>query len=304
MPNSPSVRTFIPNWPSIWKCYSDNLHLYQNALKPDIKEIDFNYSTGSLIMRFKLNLYEIKLFYASDRPQVFVGIHSPYVPDNPMIGGQAIYPGNRYEFIVELDKEEHRLPPPYQTSCRDNGPSEDAIPFTNPNSYEMCLEMCRSEFFNELFSCKGALTMFSAASDMCNFNFDGGKLNKISKPLSAIRRRRHSCIQNCKPECLKLHYKYKMSVRGANTALGDPADFDEITIFVKNTEVTVLRHVPLYGSGETFSYIGGLVGFWLGVSVFTFTDTIEKLYRKAVNWKMSFKMNNVQSAPTSVIHLD
>ncbi|CAL1289829.1 unnamed protein product [Larinioides sclopetarius] len=184
-------------------------------------EIDFNYTEGSYIMGFQLNLFEIRFFYASSRPQVFIGIHSPFVPNNPLEDGLAIYPGKSYELQVELEKEEHSLPPPYQTSCSDNGPSEDVKPFTNPNSYQ-----------------------------------------------------------------------------------ADPDDFAKILIFVKNTEVSMLRHVPLYGSGEVFSYVGGLAGFWLGVSVFSFTDIIEKLYRKAMNWMVNFRLENVQNALFLEAHHD
>ncbi|GBN40242.1 hypothetical protein AVEN_72318-1 [Araneus ventricosus] len=35
------------------------------------------------------------------------------------------------------EKEEHLQPPPYQTDCRDNGPSEDAEESTRPNSFQV-----------------------------------------------------------------------------------------------------------------------------------------------------------------------
>ncbi|CAL1289852.1 unnamed protein product [Larinioides sclopetarius] len=252
-------------------------------------------------------MYKIRLFYALVKPQVFIGIHSPFVPNNPTFDGTAIYPGKAHEFQVELDREEHRLPPPYQTNCKDNGPSEDAKPLTNPNSYQMCLEMCKSEFSTKVYDCNLALTMVSAISDLCFQSRNGMKPIRHSKPISELKKRRQSCMQDCRPECLKLQYKYKMASKDLDIdgkSQEDPNNFAQINIYVKNTEVTVLRHVPLYGSGETFSYIGGLVGFWLGVSVFTFTDTIEKLYRKAVYWKMSLKVDGVQSAPSLEIHHD
>ncbi|CAL1289853.1 unnamed protein product [Larinioides sclopetarius] len=171
----------------------------------------------------------------------------------------------------------------------------------------MCLEMCKSEFSTKVYDCNLALTMVSAISDLCFQSRNGMKPIRHSKPISELKKRRQSCMQDCRPECLKLQYKYKMASKDLDIdgkSQEDPNNFAQINIYVKNTEVTVLRHVPLYGSGETFSYIGGLVGFWLGVSVFTFTDTIEKLYRKAVYWKMSLKVDGVQSAPSLEIHHD
>ncbi|CAL1289820.1 unnamed protein product [Larinioides sclopetarius] len=166
----------------------------------------------------------------------------------------------------------------------------------------MCLEMCRGEFSKEIFGCNAALTMISSPIDLCYISFN--RKNLSSKSLREIKKKRHNCIQNCKPECLKLHYKHSLTVRDLNIDWADSTDLAEITISVKNTGVIILRHVPLYGSGEIFSHIGGLVGFWLGVSVFTFTDVIEKLCQKAIHWKKSLRMDNVQNSPTSEIHLD
>ncbi|GBM77137.1 hypothetical protein AVEN_209084-1, partial [Araneus ventricosus] len=77
-----------------------------------------------------------------------------------------------------------------------------------------------------------------------------------------------------------------------------------IRFYVKNPEVTVLRHVPLYGSGEIFSHVGGLLGCWLGISVFTVTDIMEKGFWKVVRWRKIFKEREEKRAPTSEIHQD
>ncbi|GBM32760.1 hypothetical protein AVEN_83730-1 [Araneus ventricosus] len=105
------------------------------------------------------------------------------------------------------EKEEHLLPPPYQTNCRDNGPSKDAKNFTNPNSYEMCLEMCDSELAKNVFGCHTEMTMASSPSDFC--------LRIISKSILGERelmeKQKHlSCVQNCRPGCLNLHYSYQL----------------------------------------------------------------------------------------------
>ncbi|CAL1289826.1 unnamed protein product [Larinioides sclopetarius] len=272
-----TTRTFVNSSPRALKCYSENLHLYQSGVRPTTMEIDFNYTEGSYIMGFQLNLFEIRFFYASSRPQVFIGIHSPFVPNNPLEDGLAIYPGKSYELQVELEKEEHSLPPPYQTSCSDNGPSEDVKPFTNPNSYQMCLEMCKGEFSTKVYGCNLAFTMVSSLKDLCLYQKYSGEIpSRYFKPLSELKKKRHRCMQNCKQECLKLQYKYTV------------AESDLIS----------------ESSGEVFSYVGGLAGFWLGVSVFSFTDIIEKLYRKAMNWMVNFRLENVQNALFLEAHHD
>ncbi|GBM61345.1 hypothetical protein AVEN_150491-1, partial [Araneus ventricosus] len=89
------------------------------------------------IFEYAVSLRELLLFETIDRPQVFLGIHSPFIPMNPVTNGHALIGGYNYRFEVQLEKEEHLLPPPYQTSCKDNGPSEDAESFTNPNSFQL-----------------------------------------------------------------------------------------------------------------------------------------------------------------------
>ncbi|GBM52369.1 hypothetical protein AVEN_160094-1 [Araneus ventricosus] len=69
--------------------------------------------------------------------------------------------------ITEQEKEEHLLPPPYQTNCRDNGPSDDGENFTNPNSYQVCLEICKSEYSKEMFGCDHGMTMQLSTNHLC-----------------------------------------------------------------------------------------------------------------------------------------
>ncbi|CAL1283718.1 unnamed protein product [Larinioides sclopetarius] len=73
---------------------------------------------------------------------------------------------------------------------------------------------------------------------------------------------------------------------------------------VESPEVTILRHVPLYGSGEIFSHVGGLLGFWLGMSIFSFTDTFEKFFQKVGGWKKRLRRNREERTPSSKIDQD
>ncbi|GFT57466.1 hypothetical protein NPIL_170261, partial [Nephila pilipes] len=59
----------------------------------------------------------------------------------------------------------------------------------------------------------------------------------------------------------------------------------EISAYMENTEVDVLKHNPLYGTEELFSYVGGLMGCWLGISVWASVGMFENTYRKIVQLK-------------------
>ncbi|GBN43331.1 hypothetical protein AVEN_249311-1 [Araneus ventricosus] len=194
--------------------------------------------------------------------------------------------------------EEHLLPPPYQTNCRDNGPSDDGEMFTNPNSYQVCLEMCKSEYSKEMYGCDYGITMQLSTNHLCHVDHQFPNISDESE--SELRKHFYSCTQNCKTECLKLQYKYIMKKRKISGFEQErKTGWSQINIYVKNTVVTVIRHVPLYGSGELFSHIGGLLGCWFGVSVFTFTDIMEKVFWKAVSWKT----DKIQKSPAAV-HLN
>ncbi|GBM47170.1 hypothetical protein AVEN_271241-1 [Araneus ventricosus] len=55
-------------------------------------------------------------------------------------------------------------------------------------------------------------------------------------------------------------------------------------------------------NSEIFCHVGGLLAYWLGISVFTFTDIMENVFRKVVKWKKIFKKKEEEIAPTSEIH--
>ncbi|GBN38726.1 hypothetical protein AVEN_105170-1 [Araneus ventricosus] len=196
------ARTFIGAYKddSLYlKCYSDNLHLYQSRSKPETLKFDFNNKWNTFVSRIDLDQMDTEPFYPTDQPQVFVGIHSPYVPID-IYDLHAIIPGKAYEIDVQLEKEEHLLPPPYQTDCKENGPSEDADEFTNPNSFQMCLELCRSEFSKAILGCDKGMTMIQSELDVCPYNLDPPDISDMQR--RKLEDKRLLCIQNCKQGCL------------------------------------------------------------------------------------------------------
>ncbi|GFU39194.1 hypothetical protein NPIL_528001 [Nephila pilipes] len=62
-----------------------------------------------------------------------------------------------------------------------------------------------------------------------------------------------------------------------------------IEVYLEKTEVNVMKHNPLYGTEELFSYIGGLMGCWLGMSVWASVGIFENAYRKIVQVKRKLR---------------
>ncbi|GBM37284.1 hypothetical protein AVEN_266388-1, partial [Araneus ventricosus] len=92
---SSKERTFvedIDNPDLSLKCYSENLHLFQSGSELDIVELNFLSRKGDWIAWYMLNQVNIKPLYPLDTPQVFVAIHSPFVPLYPLVDLHPVRP--------------------------------------------------------------------------------------------------------------------------------------------------------------------------------------------------------------------
>ncbi|GIY55204.1 hypothetical protein CDAR_172971 [Caerostris darwini] len=77
---------------------------------------------------------------------------------------------------------------------------------------------------------------------------------------------------------------------------------NEIRItFSMESEITVISHIPQYGEWELFSYIGGLTGCWLGISVWAFADIIEANYRRLLRLIQKLKQKKSEKQVASPI---
>ncbi|GFS56523.1 hypothetical protein NPIL_244871 [Nephila pilipes] len=57
-----------------------------------------------------------------------------------------------------------------------------------------------------------------------------------------------------------------------------------VRIYIRSPEVIVMSHKPLYTGMDIFSYIGGLMGCWLGISVWAFTDIAETTTQTVIDF--------------------
>ncbi|GFS88432.1 hypothetical protein NPIL_33391, partial [Nephila pilipes] len=68
-----------------------------------------------------------------------------------------------------------------------------------------------------------------------------------------------------------------------------------INLVIKNPEVIVMSHKPLYNAMDIFSYIGGLMGCWLGISVWTCTGIAETTFWTFLNFLKQYVMKSRHS---------
>ncbi|GFR09996.1 hypothetical protein TNCT_630841, partial [Trichonephila clavata] len=74
-------------------------------------------------------------------------------------------------------------------------------------------------------------------------------------------------------------------------------DFIGVRVILSDAEVTVMSHNALYTSAELFSYIGGLMGCWLGISVWASVGFFEKTWN-FIRLKWQFRSKPKRSLPT------
>ncbi|GFT18837.1 uncharacterized protein NPIL_257451 [Nephila pilipes] len=143
--------------------------------------------------------------------------------------------------------EEHLLESPYKTNCTDYEELWKKNNKTGPRSQEMCKEWCLLNYHKSCEDCEEKLTMVEKPIKPCSYIGVCRKDVNLNNILNECRR-------NCKLSC-------KGDIR--------------VRIFIRSPEVIVMSHKPSYTAMDIFSYVGGLMGCWLGISVWAFTDIAE-----------------------------
>ncbi|KAF8796518.1 hypothetical protein HNY73_000883 [Argiope bruennichi] len=118
------------------RCYSYNLHIFSKEEPNKLGATD----TDTMIIAIMTQEKEETL-YPWVESQVFLSIHSPLVPENPIQYGHALRSGYKYEIFLRFE-EEYLLPHPYATNCTDYDALWKKNNKTGPRSQEMCREFC------------------------------------------------------------------------------------------------------------------------------------------------------------------
>ncbi|GBN51618.1 hypothetical protein AVEN_268686-1 [Araneus ventricosus] len=201
------------------------------------------------------------VFFPWSQDEIFLSVHSPFVPVNPLTQGHNLEPGVQYNVYVRLE-EEHLQPPPYKTNCMDYEALWNRNNKTGPRSQKMCEASCYLSYSRKHYGCENAKLILYEPENLCRLNVTNSlqKLHDVVEP----------CRRRCKQSCFR---------------------YITLSVFVRDTDVTVLKHNPLYGAWQVFSYVGGLLGCWLGISVWTCFGITEKYFKKLLKLSRNSGMN-------------
>ncbi|XP_055925633.1 uncharacterized protein LOC129957368 isoform X1 [Argiope bruennichi] len=195
-------ETFTENGKLV-RCHSKNLHLV-SAGEPEIQEIDSTKEERTQIDFFRLKVRKEDIFFPWTGNQIFLSIHSPFVPVNPLLEGNYLKSGYEYNIYVRLD-EEHLQPYPYETNCTDYDALWRKNNKTGFRSQEMCKAMCYLSYSRACFDCEKPKVMLYQPENLCSDQTEWSGCRDAN-----ATERLDDCRRNCKPACLKLKYYFSL----------------------------------------------------------------------------------------------
>ncbi|GBO05094.1 hypothetical protein AVEN_249602-1 [Araneus ventricosus] len=138
------------------------------------------------------------IFFPWTGNQIFLSIHSPFVPVNPLLEGNHLKSGYEYNIYVRLD-EEHLQPHPYETNCTDYDALWRKNNKTGPRSQEMCKALCYLSYSRACYDCEKPKVMLYRPENLCSdqIEWSGCKDENATE-------RRNACRRNCNPACFNL----------------------------------------------------------------------------------------------------
>ncbi|GFS29317.1 uncharacterized protein NPIL_586181, partial [Nephila pilipes] len=164
-----------------------------------------------------------------------------------------------------------RLPYPYKTNCTDYLKIWKENGGHGPLSEKACEDKCKMEQMMETFGCVGQSITYPSNNSIC--------INGSIFPSLAIL---DKCSAQCSEACEEIMYTLRTEVKfdQAERCVDDEncKKKDLFLYFLfDRMEIERFIHEPKYESVEMFSYIGGYMGMWLGISLVSLFDFLETL---------------------------
>ncbi|GBN01699.1 hypothetical protein AVEN_134275-1 [Araneus ventricosus] len=209
--------------------------------------------------------------YFTDRVLIQMMIHDRRALVNPFSEGTSLEAGIQYNAYVSMTSNE-LLPPPYDTNCFDYLEQWKKNNGTGPLNHMMCVEYCKLKKLEEMGKCIDKDVDFIHTEQLCPAGY-----RSITSDI----------VKNCSLQCGKACYEASYNVRyeklGANDRFCAKDDIwcknEKVLVTVVFNKFRLNKYVyqPKFASVEMFSYIGGYMGMWLGLSLISLFDLYETI---------------------------
>ncbi|XP_071037852.1 uncharacterized protein [Parasteatoda tepidariorum] len=207
---------------------------------------------------------------------VYLSIHGPRQILNPFTNG--FYMGLNTIQAFRLRKVEKKLlPAPYDTNCIDYTKRWKLRGGRGPTNQKECFEECQKNISLKYRGCFANYYKIVGNEKIC-----GDKELHVKVPENKIT----DCEKkHCFPACFEESYEVTREIIDKREEKLHPIcfplpmryQFIDVVVNMNGMETTTYTYSPKFQNIEIFSYIGGYVGMWLGISlvaVFDFLETV------------------------------
>ncbi|XP_067131826.1 amiloride-sensitive sodium channel subunit alpha-like isoform X2 [Centruroides vittatus] len=285
--NKSSHIIFGNEFGKLRNCYSVDLHKFDttNSLE-DFRHrfYEMHMIQGTTIGNLIITFNPEESFLPNVPIGAKISIHSHDQLINPFVDGFLVKPGMRY--VVQLKAiEENLLASPYSTNCTIYEVPEGTE--NTENNHERCLIECKKEKWIKECGC---------VSGEYAYHFDGKFCLNQSEAICITNAAVYDCYDKCKVSCKSMFFEYeidevplenkellllmlqKLNISEFNKYKPEKIWFSSINFFFKRPELLIYKYKPQFQLIELFSYIGGYIGIWLGISLIAVCDFIETLF--------------------------
>ncbi|XP_055938022.1 FMRFamide-activated amiloride-sensitive sodium channel-like [Argiope bruennichi] len=201
-------------------------------------------------------------------------IHDPNQTPNPEDEGLFINPG--HDTLISLKQTLYRrLSHPYPDGCKDYDADISSKIRTKNDCIRACIQMESYEKCDCIDPSLGITSNFRP----CNLS-NAKESCCLNEVLDAMARSASPC--DCPLPCVSLYYNEQISrsrlvSRDRLTRWFLQNDKVMIKVFYSSKERLVYDQMPKWKGSELFSHIGNELSLWLGISVLTAFELLEKL---------------------------
>ncbi|GFT66099.1 uncharacterized protein TNCV_3238361 [Trichonephila clavipes] len=149
----------------------------------------------------------------------------------------------------------------------------------------MCRHKCLRDFSENCYNCTVIQALYPKKTRLCKKTLDEN--DEIDCPVGNLMENLvfvESCLKNCKDDCSRTKFSYrvqescithKMMLNSTRISSHNI----KVKVYFDDSEILTMRYKPQYQEVEAFSYIGGFIGIWLGISLVQVADVFESIFR-------------------------
>ncbi|XP_071041397.1 degenerin mec-4-like [Parasteatoda tepidariorum] len=286
---------------------------------------------NSLFIEMEMSTHPEEYFHLDDPVFIYASVHNNIQMVNPFREGYELVGGASYEANI-ASTEIERLPPPYNTNCYDyikawkenngtgpttqvvriliqykvshSGKSQKQFFIRNIESdiLKECIAYCNLASVLSEGGCVDEQIPVSHTERLCNTTFE-----KPTTTDEIIK----NCTLHCQPACFERIYE--VEYRKLTIPASD-CDLKYNTSFLEHCKVKTVHieysfrkfrlkrqtYQAKYNSVELFSYVGGYLGLWLGISLVSIFDLCESFCKVLCNSKKKKGFKKFQATSKEV----